>query len=225
MTVPVQSVAPYAYDPAFGIREDASLKAALMGVVVTDTTSHARAVPVYFRVPDDANRAKVFPYITIDSIGSPTRDPSREHRNQMYWGGTYGYRPVNLPTEGDFAVSDYPIPMTLRYQITTWARSVQHDRQMLMQLSQDVLAPRFGCLTMVDTASGSQDSDDSYRRLDIDAGPTPSAVRDKDQKRIFRQIWTISVSSEMYLSAFTALQKVSTVVFDPPPADEPYYAI
>lgn len=218
MTTPV-AVPTMTYDPAIGLREDASLKAHLQGLIVSDRDNNQRVVPVFFRVPETEARRNVFPYITIDPLSGPVRDPSREHRGTIFWDGSEGYRPVNEPEAGDFAKSDYPVPMIFRYQITTWTRYAQQDRQLLMQLTQGPLASRFGCLLIVDTRNGANDSDNSLRRIDIETGPIPTVVLDGEKKRIFRQVWTVVISSEMFMSDFVALPKITSVVFDPPPAD------
>lgn len=209
MTTP--AVRPYAYDTALGVREDESLKQYLQGLTVTNRGGAQVVVPVFFRVPEDEARRNIFPYITIDPLDGPTRDPSREHRGTIYWDGSEGYRPVNEPYDGTIAISDYPIPTLFRYQITTWTRFAQQDRQLLMQMVQGPLENRFGCVLSVDTRTGAGDSDNSYRRLDVDEGPIPSVIRDGDQKRIFRQVWMVSLSSEIFLSAFSLEVPVQTV--------------
>lgn len=192
MTTPV--------DPNWGyiVREDESLKVHLQGITVTDANSPpgGRPVKVYFRLPEQEAQRREYPYITIDML-SITRDPTREYRGTAHFSPLEEYQPPGRQA-GDRAQIDYPIPTVITYQITSHARFVQHDRQILAALVTGPLREHFGSLLMV--GIGEFPSDHSIRRLDIVSGPTTADQPDPadPNKRIFRKAWTVQVSSEMF---------------------------
>lgn len=180
------------------LREDAALKEHLQGVVVFDASSPAagRKVPVYFRLPEQEARRRDYPYITIDLL-SLARDPSREHRGNYRFRTGEEYRP---PTRlaGDKSLTDWPIPLLLTYQVTTFARFVQHDRQLMVAMVTDKILERFGAVSMVSTSEITDDF--SIRRLDLVSGPITADAPDPadPNKRIFRKAYTVTMSSEMF---------------------------
>ena len=208
-------------------REDAALKRKLQGIKVLvaneqrqpDVDSNdddealvtrdgkRRVVPVYFRLPEDEVRRKTYPYITIDFL-APIRDSSREHRGV----GTYGttanaYTPMGMPVGG--GRGELPIPFTLQYQVTQWARYARHDRAIMTQLMFDRLEPRFGAIDMVATAEAPDDN--TTRRLDLISGPTNGDTRDPQGKRLFRKMYTVGISSGLFHSDLVKLAAVSRV--------------
>lgn len=210
-------------------REDASLKAALQGITVRTANQRpdpnddegdrqqptpsrpTMTVPVFFRLPEKEERRKTYPYITIDFL-TAVRDPEREHRGQVSFDGN-GYTPAGTPVDGDLAVTEFPIPMTINYQITAFSRFALHDRAITQQLQLGPLEPRFGALVMVD--SDQAPTNNGIARLDILSGPTSADVNDESGKRIFRKVWTVAVSSEYLPSDLTVVQKVRQVVLLP----------
>lgn len=196
------------------LREDASLKAHLQGVLVHDATSPpgGRAVPVYFRLPEQEARKRAYPYFTIDLI-AVARDPEREHRGTVWFAPDSEYNPPGR-TDGEWTSTDYPIPMLLTYQVTSFARFVQHDRQLTVAMITDRLPERFGALVMVGTEEFPSDS--SVRRLELVSGPINADSPDPSDpnKRIFRKAYTVAISSEMFLSDIARLKTVQDVVLD-----------
>lgn len=211
-------------------REDAALKTRLQGLYVAvaneereeDTydgdddaplktiNSKRRKVPVFFRLPEDETRRQTYPYITIDFL-TPQRDVEREHRGYQDYGTTdNAYTPMGMPVGG--GRGELPIPFTLIYQITQWTRYARHDREIMTQLMFDKLEPRFGYLEMVATAGAPDDN--TVRRLDLLSGPTSADVRDPQGKRLFRKIYTVGVSSELFPSELKALAAVGRLVID-----------
>lgn len=210
------------------IREDASLKAKLQGIRVpvaledrehdhgagqdadrndgalTQGSKH-RAVPVYFRLPENEVRRQTYPYITIDFIGA-VRDVEREHRGYTTYGRTANaYAPPGMP-EGGGRV-ELPIPFQLQYQITQFARYNRHDRIIMTSLLTSRLNPRFGFLEMVPTVDSPDDH--SVRRLDLLSGPTPGDTRDANDKRVFRKMYSVGVSSQLFEGDMAALAAVN----------------
>lgn len=210
-------------------REDLSLKARLAGIKVpvanesrqadTDgdddgptsvTWGKLRAVPVFFRLPEDEQRRRVYPYITIDFL-TATRDLEREHRGVADYGLTANaYSPPGMPAEGGRA--ELPVPYQLVYQVTQWSRYNRHDRQIMTELLTTRLEPRFGYLEMV-PVDGLPD-DGSLRRMDLLSGPTNGDRRDPEGKRLFVKSYTVGISSELFHSDFQKLAAVGRVVLD-----------
>lgn len=191
---------PRVRNEGFLLREDAALKAYLQGLRVWDNNAPdgGRPVPVYYRLPEDAARRRNYPYITIDLL-TAVRDSSREHRGTYTFGEHEGYTPPGREP-GYKSVTDYPIPMLLTYQVTYFARLIQHDRQILAAMLTRMLPERFGALEM--TSGDGFDDDMSVRRMDVINGPISGDQADPadPHKRIFRKSWTLQVSSEIFLS-------------------------
>lgn len=220
-------------------REDAALKAKLQGIRVpvaneqrqvdpdgdddapaVTINSKTRSVPVYFRLPEDEARRKVYPYITIDFLG-PQVDHEREHRGVVTFGtDENAYTPPGMPAGG--GRTELPIPYLLMYQVTQWSRFNRHDRIIMNELLTSRLEPRFGYLEMVATADAPDDL--SIRRMDLLSGPTNGDTRDEEGKRLFRKMYTVGVQSELFHSEFLRLTAVAQVVLDPA-AEEGYYSV
>lgn len=227
---------PTLLNQGFVLREDHALKSKLKGIHVPvsqkqraedpsepldeddrdgpllDLTTKNRIVPVYFRLPENEVRRKVYPYITLDFLAA-IRDVEREHRGITDYGrpdDPNNWTPDGVPDGG--GRTELPIPMQLQYQVTTYARFAQHDRLINLALMTSRLEPRFGFLEM--EASSDAPDDHSIRRLDLLSGPSNGDVRDRQGKRIFRKMYTVGVSSELFHSDFEALAAVHGVTID-----------
>ena len=104
------------------VNEDKALKLSLAGITVADAGNPTRPVGVWFGQPDAELREQVYPYITIDFIGY-SEDPTRAMRGMTQ----LTYFPEGANTSEQY-VTEYPIPVNLDYQITTFARQPRHDR-------------------------------------------------------------------------------------------------
>lgn len=228
-TSPDQLISTDELNDGWITREDAALKARLLGIRVpvavddrgadvdggqdadhTDgpltPNSKDRAVPVYFRLPENEVRRQTYPYITIDFLGA-VRDSEREHRGFTTYGTTANaFNPGGAVPAGGGRV-ELPIPYQLQYQVTQWSRYNRHDRIIMTSLLSTRLAPRFGYLEMVATVDAPDDF--SVRRLDLLSGPTPGDTRDAQGKRLFRKTYTVGVSSELFESDLAALAAVN----------------
>lgn len=96
---------------------------------------------------------------------------------------------------------DYPVPVNIDYQVTTYARQPRHDREILSQLMFSRLPFRFGIL---------ETDDNTVRRLDI----LDVSKRDVTEagKRLFVNAFTVRISSEIAQSTLRKLYKVQTVI-------------
>lgn len=205
------------------VREDAALKAKLSGIRVPvyndgdgSPTDKLQNVPVFFRLPEDEARRKVYPYITIDLL-APVRDVEREHRGVVTFGAVDGpneqYQPGGRPAGASRV--EMPIPYSLQYQVTTYARFARHDRVINVELLAMRLEPRFGYLEMSAGNAAGVPDDNTTRRMDLLSGPTNNDTRDGEGKRLFRKSYTVAVASEMFHSDFVALTKARVVVLNP----------
>jgi hypothetical protein len=202
----------------FLLDEDEALRNLLLGMSVVDQKANGaggstRSVKVYFGQPDQELRDQTYPYITIDMIDI-AEDFERAHRGKVK--PAYYFDPVNMvdaaqgvqqvswdPTKNDWDV-DYPVPVNIDYQITTYARQPRHDRQILAQLLTSKIPLRFAVLsTGPNTVYG------TTRRLDV----LDVSKRDitEQGKRLFVNAITVRISSEIVPSVIRKFYKVQEV--------------
>ena len=189
----------------FLLSEDKALRDLLLNLTVTDQKSvneegPQRKVGVWFGQPDQEIRAQSYPYITIDMIDI-AEDFSRAHRGKVK--PEYMDDPVTGP-DGETSYDDetqnwqidYPIPVNIDYQITTYARQPRHDREILAQLMYTKIPLRFGVL---------MPDDSTVRRLDV----LDISKRDVTEsgKRLFVNAITVRVSSEIAPITYRKLYK------------------
>lgn len=191
---------------AFLLSEDKALRLKLQGMTVTDQKADddgvERPVGVWFGQPDQEIRSQSYPYVTIDLI-DVIRDPEREVRGQVE--AAY-LRPDAADPDEDIII-DFPIPVNLDYQITTYSRHPRHDRAIMAQLLSERLPIRSGILLT---------DDGTVRRLDV----LDVSKRDvtEQSKRLFINAITVRVSSEIAPQIFRTLTKVLEVhINDPSP--------
>lgn len=177
----------------FILNEDAALKAALTGITVSDSGNPTRPVGVWFGQPDIEIRNQSYPYITIDLINVSVAQ-EREHRGYVKLMNT----PEGADPDKEY-MTDMPIPINLDYQVTTYARQPRHDRQIMYELSKNTRLPfRFGGLEIPE--------DGTLRRLDI-LGFTKRDATEQN-KRLFRNIYTVRVSSQLLVHELAEVYKV-----------------
>ena len=194
---------------SFLLEEDEALRNLLKDMVVTDQKSVTedgpqRKVGVWFGQPDQEIRNQSYPYITIDMIDIAEAF-DRAHRGRV--NADYYADPDTMATGVDWNSDlhakdmDYPIPVNLDYQITTYARQPRHDRQILAQLLYTKIPLRFAVLNVgPDTQFG------TTRRLDV----LDISKRDitEQGKRLFVNAITVRISSEIAPTTFNKLYKV-----------------
>jgi hypothetical protein len=186
----------------FIINEDEALKTLLQGITVSDAGNSARPVGVYYGQPDKDIRQQVYPYITLDLVGI-REDTERAHRGLVNL--TYtpeGYTPnlneddsINQPIE-------FPIPVDLIYQVSTWSRQPRHDRQIMAKLFAPGRLPfRFGQLPVP--------QDGTNRRLDM----LGFSKRDTTEggKRLFSNVYNIRISAELFTQQLVDVYQVLDV--------------
>lgn len=196
----------------FLLDEDEALRNLLKDMVVTDQKSVTeegpqRKVGVWFGQPDQEIRDQSYPYITINMIDI-AEDFARSMRGKAK--PVYMQDPTTIgeDTEYDSDVHswqiNWPIPVNIDYQITTYARQPRHDREILAQLLYTKIPLRFAALrTGPNTVYGTN------RRLDV----LDIAKRDitEQGKRLFVNAITVRVSSEIAPSTFNKLYKAQEI--------------
>ena len=187
----------------FIINEDEALKTLLQGITVSDGGNSLRNVAVYYGQPDKDLRQQSYPYITLDLVGV-REDTERAHRgviNLAY--APEGYTP-NRDTDGSINQPiDFPIPVDLIYQVSTWSRQPRHDRQIMAKLFAPGRLPfRFGQLPIP--------QDGTNRRLDM----LGFSKRDTTEggKRLFSNVYNIRISAELFTTQLTGVYQVLNVV-------------
>lgn len=191
----------------FLLSEDNALRDLLKGITVTDqksddsNVSH-RKVEVWFGQPDQELRDQKYPYITIDMIDI-SEDVTRAMRGLVK--PSYLDDPASV--DGNPWIDDdynwlinFPIPVNIDYQVTTYSRQPRHDREILTQLMRNRLPLRFGVL---------ETDDETVRRLDV----LDISKRDVSEagKRLFVNAFTVRISSEIAPSVLDSFYKVKEV--------------
>ena len=170
----------------------------------TATPGTTRKVGVWFGQPDQEIRAQSYPYITIDMIDI-SEDFSRAMRGRVKPAYLTNPSVIGTSTAWDTDEHDwdinYPIPVNIDYQITSFSRQPRHDRQILAQLLYSKIPLRFAVLdTGPNTVFG------TTRRLDV----LDISKRDitEQGKRLFVNAITVRVSSEIAAETFNQMYKV-----------------
>ena len=189
---------------SFLLAEDEALRNLLKEMVVTDQKSASqegptRKVGVWFGQPDQEITDQKYPYITIDMI-DVAEDFSRAHRGKVK--PVYIEDPGTIGDDTDYDSDlhswdiDFPIPVNIDYQITTYSRQPRHDRQILAQLLYTKIPLRFAVL---------MPNDNTVRRLDV----LDISKRDitESGKRLFVNAITVRVSSEIAPETFNKMYK------------------
>ena len=187
--------------PGWVLDEDKALKTKLSGFSVPNYAD-GRDIPVavYFRFPDPEERTRTFPHIAID-LTSITAAPERTHRAMAY---TLDYNLENniAPPGSKLVGDDYPLPWNLIYQLGVYSRQPTHDRHLLLMMYQ-LFPQQYGNLNM-------SDIDGTIRRADLVSVVRRDTV-DAERKRLYRNIFTISVSSEFFVNQVLAVQEATGV--------------
>jgi hypothetical protein len=193
----------------FLLSEDKALRELLQGITVYDQKADGDATPrqvgVWFGQPDQELRSQSYPYITIDMI-DVVRETDREQRGI----GEVDYlTPVGFDETTMSYVIPKPIPVSIDYQITTYARHPRHDRELMTQILFNKLPFRFGWLEVTEkteTVGDVTTNTNTLRRLDV----INVSKRDvtEQAKRLFVNAITVRVSSEIAQETASTLYKV-----------------
>ena len=195
----------------FIFNEDKAMKNKFSNLVVTDVNAPDAGRPVQAIWLDSEVELVnlTYPSIVIANTGI-TFDAERAHAG---W-AQLPYTPENFPdwisdTELDVTDSPYwaftPIPYNINYQIEVLARNNQHSTFLTAVLAgPDYLSTRHGYLAV--------EEDATVRRLDLMSGPERQNTHDADGKRIFHNVYTVRVSTELLPIEVNTYYKVTEVV-------------
>jgi hypothetical protein len=209
-------------NPGFLLAEDAAVKARFQNISVSDDRNQTRVAKVFFRYPDGETERE-YPFITIENLGI-SHDRRLQHSEQVYYFAASGsaslgptfvdYYPSELNSAGmlvelgnsPYLATDSFIPVSLMYQISTYARSAIHDRQLSSKILRRVLPFRRGFIDVPE--------DGTIRRFDL-MGWSNADLLDGEagyRKRIFRKVYTVQMSAEIPASDLYGLKQVTSVV-------------
>jgi hypothetical protein len=185
----------------FLLSEDDALRSWLDGMTVVDqkadgVVTSSRQVGVWFGQPDQEIREQRYPYITIDMV-DVVRDSEREMRGKV---APEYLAPSNLALNKGWEI-DLPIPVNIDYQITTYARHPRHDRQLLAEIVTSRIPFRFGQLSL---------DDGTLRRLELISVSKRDNISEQ-AKRLFTNVLTVRIASEVVQTTLTELYKVLNV--------------
>lgn len=188
-----------------------ALKTYLSGITVVDGQMSNRPVGVWFNQPDPQIRNQVFPYITLDLI-----DVAENTAQVQSWYGNdapdyYPELPAAPAGEGYSTTQPYLTPMLLTFQVSTWARNPRHDVAIMSALFHRQLHPRFGEISV---STDSTNTNGTRRRLVI-RGFAKRDTTDDTQKRLYRNIWTVQMTSEIFFSPLDLTPEVQQVIINP----------
>lgn len=194
----------------FLLSEDAALKAYLSGITVADEKSASRPVKVWFGYPDVEIRAQDFPFITIDLLNI-RQALYRQTSGELYDGNYMGTKAIQT---GKWYNYEVPVAYDLVYQITSYSRHPRHDRAILYQLHEKFPGRR-GHLPVNDDLGTST----GYRHMFLESmTKNDRAEGEHGNKRILRNIFTVSVASELTPSiASDLIPEVISVVINKSP--------
>ena len=186
---------------SFILSEDLALKTLLTGIVVADDKNATRSVGVWFANPDLESRAQSYPYITIELLDF---DPAtyRQHSGIFVDNDLQG---TIAPVSGTDYVYEIPIAWDLMYQITTYSRHPRHDRAIIAHLLNKVFVSKRGYLAVPNDLG----TETSYRHLILEEFTKRDTI--EDNRRLYRNVFTVTVSSEGTAASYTTTKEVSTV--------------
>lgn len=207
----------------FLLAEDAAVKARFSNIAVSDDRDAERIAKVFFRYPE-GEKEKEYPFITIEHVGL-SHNRSLQHSEQTYYYSNSvsgaSLSPVYLdyfPSEldaagmsaalgsGDYLRTESFVPVTLIYQIATYARSALHDRQLTAKILRRVVPFRRGFIEIPE--------DGTIRRFDLISWVNSDMLDGEAgyRKRVFRKVYTIHMSAEIAASDLVQVKQVSSVV-------------
>jgi len=182
----------------FLIAEETALKASLQGVTVSDEKQSSRPVKVWFGMPDVELRAQDYPYMVIDLVDI-RQASDRQHSGIIVDDDSNG----RLAKNPDHAFTyEVPVAYDLVYQITSYARHPRHDRAIITQILQDKFPGKFGFLEVPNHVG----SDTGFRHMFLDGYIKRDMV--EDGRRLFRNVFTVRIMSELDRAAVTEATKL-----------------
>jgi hypothetical protein len=226
-----------AQESGFITAVDSAIKEKLEGITVHDDREGARPVKVFFRYPEPAGNdpsiEKHYPFIVIEmldilhatereisaqtiyakSVALPAGDPMRYKTIHSNGNAILPYWPDEETDVGALLSGTAPVESTIEltpvdflYQISTHARSYAHDRQMQAALfARNRIPFRYGTLFVDADGTSRRFTNLGWQQRDLADGEAGN------RKRIFRKVFTVTVSGELPFAYFSPTGIVDTV--------------
>jgi len=160
-------------------------------------------VAVFYRFPDAEERTRTFPHLSIDLTEIRYAGDRTHHAG--YFIVPYDLENATPMTGYELVADDYPMPWSLIYQITAYSRQPTHDRQMMMFMYR-LFPQQYGNLNMTNF-------DGTIRRADLESVVRRDTI-DTERKRLYRNIFTVAISSEFFLNEVVAIQQATSVIVE-----------
>lgn len=186
---------------SFLVAEDEALKNLLKGIYVSDEKNLAREVGVWFAIPDVETRAQSFPFMTIELLDVNWAS----YRQQSGLWVDNDKQGTELPTAGISYEYEMPVTWDLMYQITTYSRHPRHDRKIIAAVLSNKFPANRGFLQV----SNEIGTESSYRHLVLQDFVKRDTI--EDGKRLFRNVFTVIVTSESVLGQGLGVPDVEQV--------------
>ena len=186
----------------FIINEEEALKARLKGLIVSDEKNDEREVGVWFTKPDLESKKQSYPYLTIELLDM----------NQANYRQTYGELWDNdshgtvEPVDKNSYVYTIPVAWDLVYQITSYSRHPRHDRAIIAHILNNVFPGKRGYLAVPNDLG----TEYGYRHMILEEFTKRDTV--EDGRRLYRNVFTVTVSSEGTPNATGPVPDVEVVV-------------
>ena len=196
---------------SFIIAEDQALKTLMQGIVVSDEKNNTRSVQAWFSNPDPELRNQSYPYVTIELIGV-------EWANYRQASGFFidnDRQGTVSPSSGEVFEYEVPAAWDLMYQITSYSRHPRHDRAIISHLLNNDFVANRGFLP-VPNELGTQTS---YRHIILQDFAKRDTV--EDGRRLFRNVFTVLVTSESTPSSGDSVAWVEEVLINENPTNIP----
>lgn len=202
----------------FLLAEDEALKNRFSGLTVSDDRNASREVQVFFRYPDGETE-RLYPFITIELIDI-THARNRQHSVVDQYGYHEGddwvdhpsavqYYPsqgqITVPEDMEYLKTTEYVPVDIMYQVSTYARSALHDRQLIEKMLYGVLSFRYNSIYIP--------ADNTSRRLDLLDWTTADLLDPEAgyRKRIFRKVYTLQMTAELPTSDFIGIKQATAI--------------
>lgn len=208
-------------NPGFTLAEDAALKERLKYMRVSDDRNARRDVSVFFRYPEGETE-KLYPFVTIELLDI-TYAANRQHSDVNYYytnnplvtstPNAVNYYPSEYDEDGlsqlagdtGYIAMDQFVPVDLMYQVVTHCRSQRHDRELTAYMLRYVFPMRRGFIEIPEDGTVRRCTLLDWRNLDL--LDQESGYR----KRIFRKVYTVTISAEIPQSNISEVFAVSEV--------------
>jgi hypothetical protein len=189
---------------SFGLSEDDALKQRLRGIYVQDEKNANREVGVWYANPDVETRTQSYPYMVVELIDY-TRAQYRQQSGLIVDSDVQG---TVAPIAGVSHVYEVPVPWDLTYQITAYSRHPRHDRAITAYILNNVFIGQHGYLAVTNDLG----TETGYRHMVLEEFTKRDTV--ESGRRLFRTVFTVTVSSEGTAYGPTSTTEVSSVLIN-----------